>query len=158
MMIDHLTLTVRNLASASDFYAKALAPLGYSKQRDYGVVQGFGPEGKPAFWLKQGDAPQSVMHLAFRSRDRSSVDGFHAAALAAGATDEGAPGLREHYHPHYYGAFIVDPDGHHIEAVCHVPLGSTEGTVSARPSAAAVPKKKAPPKKKAAAKARRKKR
>jgi catechol 2,3-dioxygenase-like lactoylglutathione lyase family enzyme len=131
-MIDHLTLTVRDLQSASAFYTRVLAPLGYSKQSDYGVIQGFGPQGKPAFWIKQGPAPQSAMHLAFRSRDRAAVDGFHAAALGAGGKDDGAPGIREHYHPNYYGAFVIDPDGHHIEAVCHAPAGD-EKTVLARP-------------------------
>ena len=121
-MFDHLTLTVRNLQASAEFYGKALAPLGFSKQRDYGEILGFGPEGMPAFWLKEGSAPQSPLHLAFRARERKQVDGFHAAAMKAGEKDDGAPGLREHYHPHYYGAFIIDLDGHHIEAVCHVPV------------------------------------
>ena len=148
-MFDHLTLTVRDLQASSDFYAKALAPLGYSKQRDFGETLAFGPEGKPAFWLKQGPVPQSAMHLAFRSRDRRAVDGFHAAALKAGGHDDGAPGLREHYHPNYYGAFVIDPDGHHIEAVCHLP---DEATVIARPLR--VGKKKVASKKKKPARAK----
>lgn len=122
-MFDHLTLTVSDLQRSSEFYERALRPLGYTRQRDYGEVLAFGPEGRPAFWLKAGPTPQSSMHLAFRSRDRAGVDGFHAEALKAGAHDDGAPGLREHYHPHYYGAFVIDPDGHHIEAVCHLPMG-----------------------------------
>ena len=148
-IFDHLTLTVSNLQRSAEFYTAALAPLGFTRQRDYGEILAFGPEGMPAFWLKAGPAPQSPMHLAFGARERSAVDGFHAAALKAGAKDDGAPGLREHYHPNYYGAFIIDPDGHHIEAVCHVPVG-IHAAVKRKTAA----KKKAPAKKKAGKKKR----
>ena len=83
----------------------------------YGV--GLGRGGKPQLWLSQGEPPVSPLHIAFAARNRAEVDAFHAAALAAGGKDNGAPGLRPHYHPNYYGAFAIDPDGHNIEAVCH---------------------------------------
>jgi catechol 2,3-dioxygenase-like lactoylglutathione lyase family enzyme len=152
-IFDHLTLTVRDLQASSEFYARALRPLGLSKQRDYGEMLAFGPEGRPAFWLKAGPTPQSSLHLAFRTRDRAAVDGFHAEALKAGGQDDGAPGLREHYHPNYYGAFVIDPDGHHIEAVCHLPLGQQGPPAqTGKPRAAPKKKKKTRP----AAKAKRK--
>ena len=137
-MIDHLTLTVRDLGRAKSFYTSTLAPLGYGLIMDFGEMLGFGEPHKPFFWIKQGAAPQSPMHLAFRAKSRAAVDGFHQAALAASATDDGAPGLRPDYHANYYGAFIIDPDGHHLEAVSH---GDT-----------AAPKKAAPKKKSAAKK------
>jgi len=83
---------------------------------------GFGPPGKPAFWVGRGTGEAGRgMHIAFVATSRADVDAFHATALAAGAMDNGAPGLRPHYHPNYYGAFVIDPDGHNIEAVCHAP-------------------------------------
>jgi catechol 2,3-dioxygenase-like lactoylglutathione lyase family enzyme len=118
-MLDHITFTVRDLSRSKGFYTQALAPLGYAIRADYGEICGIGPEGKPAFWLKAGPVPTSPTHLAFKSADRAAVDAFYAAALAAGATDNGPPGLRPDYHVHYYGAFVIDPDGHPIEAVCH---------------------------------------
>jgi catechol 2,3-dioxygenase-like lactoylglutathione lyase family enzyme len=120
-VIDHLTLTVRDLARSRAFYEKALAPLGYLVRMDAPWGCGFGDAHKPYFWLRQGDPPSRPMHIAFAAPDRAAVDAFHAAALAAGAADDGAPGLRPHYHEHYYGAFVRDPDGHPIEAVCHRP-------------------------------------
>jgi catechol 2,3-dioxygenase-like lactoylglutathione lyase family enzyme len=119
-MIDHLTLTVRDFEGARRFYSAALEPLGYAVRMEFGQYLGFGPPGKPAFWIKPGSPTQS-MHLAFMARDRRSVDAFHAAALAAGARDNGPPGIRADYHPHYYGAFVIDPEGHNVEAVCHRP-------------------------------------
>ena len=125
-MIDHLTLTVRDVAASRDFYAKVLAPLGFALQMEFEGTYGFGTEIKPYFWLKQGATPTTPMHLAFKAKDRAAVDAFHAAALAAGAKDNGAPGVREIYHPNYYGAFVIDPhDGHPIEACCHFPPGSS---------------------------------
>jgi catechol 2,3-dioxygenase-like lactoylglutathione lyase family enzyme len=82
---------------------------------------GFGRQGKPDFWIAQRGTPQTDVHVAFVSPDRGTVDRFHAAALAAGGEDNGAPGLRPHYHEHYYAAFVHDPDGNNIEAVCHAP-------------------------------------
>ncbi len=118
-MIDHLTLTVRDLARSRSFYDAALAPLGYAVRMEFEGVLGLGLPGKPAFWLKQGEVPTQPMHIAFVAADRPAVDAFHAAALGAGAADNGAPGLRPDYHPNYYAAFVFDPDGHPIEAVCH---------------------------------------
>jgi catechol 2,3-dioxygenase-like lactoylglutathione lyase family enzyme len=119
-VIDHLTVSVQDLPSTRTFYAKVLAPLGYALKRDYGEIVGFGDERKPYLWIKQSGTPTTPQHLAFVARSRADVDAFHKAALEAGAKDDGAPGLREHYHPNYYGAFVIDPyNGHPIEAVCH---------------------------------------
>jgi catechol 2,3-dioxygenase-like lactoylglutathione lyase family enzyme len=118
-MIDHLTLTVRDASRSREFYVRALAPLGYAIRMEFGPMCGFGDDRKPYFWLKEGDPPTTPMHLAFRARRRRDVDAFHAAALAAGGKDNGGPGLRPDYHPTYYGAFVIDPDGHNVEAVCH---------------------------------------
>jgi catechol 2,3-dioxygenase-like lactoylglutathione lyase family enzyme len=117
-MIDHLTLTVRDVDRSVAFYTQALAPLGYRVLVEFDGVYGLGDE-KPSFWLKQDDPPTNPQHLAFAARRRADVDAFYEAALAAGALDNGPPGLREHYHPTYYAAFVVDPDGHPIEAVNH---------------------------------------
>jgi catechol 2,3-dioxygenase-like lactoylglutathione lyase family enzyme len=118
-MIDHLTLTVKSLAKSRAFYVKALAPLGYGITMKFDQMVGFGDKVKPYFFLKQGKKPQAPMHLAFAAKRRADVDAFHAAALRAGAKNDGSPGLRAEYHPNYYGAFVIDPDGHPIEAVCH---------------------------------------
>lgn len=131
-MIDHLTWTVRDIGRSKSFYSAALAPLGYGVVMEFEGMLGLGRPEKPFFWLKQGQTPTTPMHLAFRADDRRSVDAFHAAALAAGAQDNGPPGLRPDYHPNYYGAFVFDPDGHPIEAVCHFPPG---GKPRARPAA-----------------------
>jgi catechol 2,3-dioxygenase-like lactoylglutathione lyase family enzyme len=80
---------------------------------------GFGAAAKPFFWLGTGEPVKGVLHVAFTATDRAAVDAFYAAALKAGGTDNGAPGIRDYYHPNYYGAFVLDPDGHNIEAVCH---------------------------------------
>ena len=119
-MIDHLTLTVKDYARSKAFYAKALAPLGYQVVMEFGEACGLGPQGKPVFWIHPG-APTTPIHLAFSSPDRETVDAFYGAAMEAGVRDNGAPGLRPQYHPSYYGAFVYDPDGHNIEAVCHKP-------------------------------------
>jgi catechol 2,3-dioxygenase-like lactoylglutathione lyase family enzyme len=127
-MIDHLEVAVSNLARSKDFYARALAPLGYALMMEIGppVVTvrfaGFGDR-KPDLWLAERGANRPGLHVAFLARDRAAVDSFHAAALAAGGRDNGKPGLRPHYHANYYGAFVLDPDGHNIEAVCHKPPG-----------------------------------
>jgi catechol 2,3-dioxygenase-like lactoylglutathione lyase family enzyme len=125
-MLDHIGVPVRDLARSKAFYEKALAPLGYGvvMELDPSVTNGagfvgFGRPGKPQFWITTGKPLSGVLHVAFRSLDRAGVAAFHAAALAAGATDNGGPGLRPHYHPNYYGAFVFDPDGHNVEAVCH---------------------------------------
>ena len=118
-MIDHLGFAVSDIARAKAFYTAALAPLGYTLVRDVGDAFGLGPGGKPEFWIGKGVAAR--IHVAILAKDRETVDAFYAAAMKAGGTDNGAPGLRTHYHPNYYGAFVLDPDGHNIEAVCHNP-------------------------------------
>jgi catechol 2,3-dioxygenase-like lactoylglutathione lyase family enzyme len=118
-VIDHLKLHVADAARSKAFYEAALAPLGYKVVMEPvpGVVVGMGTR-FPDFWLAQSDAP-TVAHVAFRAEERAAVDAFHAAALAAGGTDNGAPGPRPQYHPGYYGAFVIDPDGNNVEAVHH---------------------------------------
>ena len=120
-MIDHIKLHVADAERSKAFYEHALAPLGHRVIMEpvAGVVVAFGTK-FPEFWITRSDAP-TVAHVAFRADDRGAVDAFHAAALAAGATDHGAPGVRTQYHPSYYGGFVLDPDGHNVEAVCHEP-------------------------------------
>ena len=117
-MLDHVGLQVSDYAKSKKFYQQTLAPLGYKLLMEFGEAAGFGKDGKPDFWISKGNAPQSV-HVAFVAPDHAVVDKFHKAALGAGGKDNGKPGLRKEYHPTYYGAFIRDPDGHNIEAVCH---------------------------------------
>ncbi|MBW3661145.1 MAG: VOC family protein [Gemmatimonadetes bacterium] len=119
-MIDHVTLNASDYARSREFYRKALAPLGWRVEMEFDEEIGFGVDGHPFFWLRCGEAASPV-HVAFRCADRARVDAFHAAALKAGGEDNGVPGLRPHYHDNYYGAFILDPDGNNIEAVCHRP-------------------------------------
>jgi len=126
-MLDHIGLPVGDYARSKSFYEKALAPLGYvlvmemqQDERD-AKAAGFGIGGKPDFWIGGEGKLNKPLHVALAASDRASVDAFHKAALAAGATDNGPPGLRPHYHPNYYAAFVLDPDGHNIEAVCHKP-------------------------------------
>lgn len=127
-MIDHLGFPVRDFASSRAFYLQALAPLGFGPVMDVTKEQtggyegtGFGPPGRAQFWVGSGDARGGSMHVAFEASSRAAVDAFYKAALAAGGRDNGPPGIRAHYHPDYYGAFVLDPDGHNIEAVCHEP-------------------------------------
>ena len=121
-MIDHAGFGVSDYARSKAFYEQALAPLGITLLMEpMGAAAGFGRDGKPFFWLEEGRARATEVHVAFEAPDRATVDAFHAAALAAGGTDNGAPGLREIYHPTYYGAYVLDPDGNNIEAVCHKP-------------------------------------
>ena len=127
-MLDHIGLPVRDLARSKAFYAAVLAPLGYGEVMALDPAMtggtgfvGFGRPGKPQFWITTGEPLSGVLHVAFMAPDRAAVGAFHAAALAAGARDNGGPGLRPHYHPTYFGAFVFDPDGHNIEAVCHRP-------------------------------------
>jgi catechol 2,3-dioxygenase-like lactoylglutathione lyase family enzyme len=122
-MLDHVILNVRNLARSRAFYEAALAPLGYQVVMAHPEGVGFGEGGKPDFWIALREPVHDKVHVAFHCKRRKAVDDFHAAALAAGGTDNGKPGLREHYHPSYYGAFVFDPDGNNIEAVCHDPRG-----------------------------------
>lgn len=126
-MIDHTGILVADIAKSRAFYAAALAPLGYSIHLDFGDAVGFGEGSGPGadpggdFWLARGEPCLPRTHIAFRAADPAVVAAFHAAALAAGATDNGAPGLRPRYHEGYYAAFVLDPDGYNIEAVCHLP-------------------------------------
>jgi catechol 2,3-dioxygenase-like lactoylglutathione lyase family enzyme len=122
-MFDHVGLNVRNYEASRAFYEQALAPLGWSVVMafDEWKAAGFGTSDKPEFWISQREPYGTGTHVAFPSPDRATVDAFHAAALAAGGTDNGPPGIREMYHPTYYGAFIHDPDGNNVEAVCHLP-------------------------------------
>ncbi len=120
-MLDHITLKVADFNRAAAFYDAALIPLGISKLWGEAQFCGYGSNGKPYFWIGAGPRPTSAAHVAFAAKDRATVAAFHAAALAAGGRDNGAPGLRPQYHPTYYGAFVLDPDGHNIEAVCHGP-------------------------------------
>ena len=121
-ILDHIAIGVSDLAASKAFYEQALAPLGVSLILEFPGAVGMGRDRKPEFWLRPGGGAERV-HIAFRSTDRATVDAFHAAALAAGGTDNGAPGPRPIYHPGYYGAFVLDPDGHNVEAVCHDPNG-----------------------------------
>ena len=119
VFIDHLTLPVRDLEASRRFYRTALAPFGVEEVEAWGGV-GWGPPGRVDFYIRQGE-PAAPLHLAFAASDRATVDAFHAAALAAGGTDNGPPGLRPHYHGNYYGGYAIDLDGHNVEAVCHAP-------------------------------------
>jgi catechol 2,3-dioxygenase-like lactoylglutathione lyase family enzyme len=117
-VIDHVKLFVSDFERSRDFYERALDPLGFRMMMEPAPgVAGFGA-GFPCFWIEEAQSATTA-HVAFRTEDRARVDAFHAAALAAGGTDNGAPGLRPQYHPSYYGAFVHDPGGNNVEAVCH---------------------------------------
>ena len=123
-MFDHIGVVVSDFAKSKAFYTQALASTGHSKVVEIMVdggrtpSAGFCHEDGSDLWISQG-TPTRPLHLAFRVSSRAAVDSFHAAALAAGGQDNGKPGLRVRYHPNYYGAYVLDPDGHNIEAVCH---------------------------------------
>ena len=121
MILDHIGLAVRDFGRSGTFFRRALAPL-----RIQTVLEGegwamLGRDGKPEFWIGVHGIPPGPIHIAFAAESREQVRAFHRAALAAGGRDNGAPGIRAKYHPDYYGAFVFDPDGHNIEAVCHNP-------------------------------------
>jgi catechol 2,3-dioxygenase-like lactoylglutathione lyase family enzyme len=127
-MLDHIGIRVTDVASAQAFYDAALAPLGVAvvlavsaKETGSQAYLGYGSEAKPYFWVGGGDTATRGLHVAFTTDSRQKVDAFYAAAMAAGGRDNGPPGIRAHYHPNYYGAFVLDADGHNIEAVCHLP-------------------------------------
>lgn len=129
-MIDHITFGITDFARSTTFYDQALAPLGIKRLFDVpmehsgGVnVTGYGDE-RPWFWIAEERATTGLLHVAFEARTHAEVDAFHAAAMRVGGVDNGAPGLRPHYHADYYGAFVLDPDGHNIEAVCHAGSGA----------------------------------
>jgi catechol 2,3-dioxygenase-like lactoylglutathione lyase family enzyme len=126
-IIDHVSLNVTDYGRSKAFYAQALAPLGITLVMEFGPAAGFG-RGKPELWIGGAKADFQTeeqveiitpIHVCLRARSRAEVDAFHVAALAAGGRDNGAPGIRAHYHPAYYGAFVLDPDGHNLEAVFH---------------------------------------
>jgi catechol 2,3-dioxygenase-like lactoylglutathione lyase family enzyme len=121
MIIDHIGFSVSDYGRSKAFFTAALAPLGISLLTEVMGWGGFGKDGKPAFWFGEKAGAQLPMHVCFGADSRAQVRQFYAAALEAGATDNGAPGIRAHYHPDYYGAFVIGPDGHNIEAVCHRP-------------------------------------
>jgi catechol 2,3-dioxygenase-like lactoylglutathione lyase family enzyme len=133
-MLDHVGFKVSDYERSKAFYLRALAPLGHGLVKEVTPQMtgtdsrhaGFGSNQKPAFWIgwDNGDTAgvtRGGLHIALAAESRAAVDAFHAAALAAGGVDNGAPGLRPQYHQNYYGAFVLDPDGHNIEAVCHSP-------------------------------------
>jgi len=120
-MIDHVTANVGDVDAAKEFYAKALEPLGYKLAMEFPGAAGFGGgEGIPDFWLGSHEE-RGAAHFAFSAPDRKTVDAFYEAAMAAGAEDNGAPGLRPQYHETYYAAYVHDADGNNIEAVTHRP-------------------------------------
>ena len=119
-MIDHVGVHVRDLAASRSFYEAALAPLGYAQAIEHGEQVGFvSPDRYPDFWISLREPVAGATHVAFRATDRATVDAFHAAALAAGATDNGAPGIRLDYGENYYGAYALDPDGNNVEAMTY---------------------------------------
>ncbi len=129
-MIDHLSFPVRSYETSKAFYLAALAPLGYAMVMEFPdparpggpqvKIAGMGAGQKPDLWFAEG-ATGAKLHIAIAARSRADVDAFYRAAIAAGGTDNGGPGVRAHYHPGYYGAFVLDPDGNNLEAVCHTP-------------------------------------
>jgi catechol 2,3-dioxygenase-like lactoylglutathione lyase family enzyme len=125
-MLDHTGITVSDWDASKRFYEAALKPLSIAivmevtaEQTGANAHAGFGIGNKPAFWIGNGPHVSGPAHFAFTAPSRAAVDAFYRAALAAGGRDNGAPGIREHYHPNYYGAFVLDPDGNNVEAVCH---------------------------------------
>jgi catechol 2,3-dioxygenase-like lactoylglutathione lyase family enzyme len=121
-MLDHVTIGVSDIERSKNFYDRALRPLGITRLYAEGErFAGYGGGSKAFFWIGWRDSPQTGAHIAFTAPDRAAVDRFHDEAMAAGGIDNGPPGLRLNYHPTYYGAFVLDPDGHNIEAVCHTP-------------------------------------
>lgn len=125
-MIDHTGVNVSDINKSKAFYLAALAPIGYRVLLEFpkevtqtAHVVGLGEEPKADFWVIEGSPQKPEIHVAFRAKSRRQVDEFYAAAIKAGGRDNGPPGIRAHYHPNYYGAFVLDPDGHNIEVVCH---------------------------------------
>jgi catechol 2,3-dioxygenase-like lactoylglutathione lyase family enzyme len=118
-MIDHIGLLVSDFTTSCEFYRPVLEALGFGLVEEHAQSAGFGPPGMPLFWIYQGHAARSEVHVALRATDRAEVEAFYTAAMAAGAVSNGAPGLRPEYHANYYAAFVRDPDGNNLEAVCH---------------------------------------
>lgn len=121
-MLDHVTIGVRDLQKAKEFYDRALCPLGIEcLYTDEDGFAGYGVNPRAFFWVGRRDDRQTSVHVAFAAQDRKTVDRFYEEALKAGGRDNGPPGIRAHYHPDYYGAFVLDLDGHNVEAVCRAP-------------------------------------
>jgi catechol 2,3-dioxygenase-like lactoylglutathione lyase family enzyme len=127
-MLDHIGFSVSNVKRSIEFYKAALAPLGITVMMELTAEQtgsyegaGFGSGGKAYFWIGKGKPVKAPTHVAFTADNRAMVQAFYEAAIKAGGKDNGLPGLRPHYHENYFGAFVLDPDGHNIEAVCHKP-------------------------------------
>lgn len=150
--LDHVGIQVSDYDKAVAFYDAALKPLGWAKLMEYkwdgGQACGYGTGGKPYLWLSSGGKTAPHVHIAFGAASRAAVDAFYQAAMGAGGTDNGPPGIREHYHANYYAAFVFDPDGHNIETVTHAPPGAAAKSRPARKTAA----KRAPARKPAARK------
>ncbi len=131
-MIDHLSTYATDFDRTRDFYTAVFAPLGYRQLMEFTKAEdedlpgrricAFGPDGNPAFWVIEVSMPYTPRHTAFCADSRAAVEAFHQAGLEAGGSDHGGPGVRPEYHPHYYGAFLIDPDGNNVEAVCHAPV------------------------------------
>lgn len=119
MIIDHIGLAVEDYEKSKAFFCKALAPLGIELVMEVHGWAGLGRNGKPELWFGTHSEKQAPMHIAFTAESRDQVTAFYHAALNAGGTDNGGPGIREIYHPDYFGAFVISPEGHNIEAVCH---------------------------------------
>ncbi|MCP4877594.1 MAG: VOC family protein [Gammaproteobacteria bacterium] len=120
-MIDHIGFVISDVKRSKEFYCKCLAPLGIELLVEFEGWVGYGRNGKPDLWFGADGEPHQPMHIAFDAGDRDTVDRFYQQGIEAGGQDNGTPGIRKIYHPHYYGAFLLDPDGHNIEAVCHKP-------------------------------------
>jgi catechol 2,3-dioxygenase-like lactoylglutathione lyase family enzyme len=148
--IDHTSLSVGDYEKSKAFYVAALKPLGVAVQMEFPMgatgdssVAGIGTPGKPFLWISSGGKTSPHLHIAFRAENRAQIDAFHAAAIAAGGTDNGPPGVRKMYHPNYYAAFVLDPDGHNIEAVTHTAPASPRKAAATRKTAKAKPARKA---------------
>ncbi len=124
-MLDHVIIEVSDIKKLKEFYVEVLKQLRYTIFMEFDDIIGFSVDDKPDFWLRTGIKTSPHVHVAFRALNRDVVDQFHTAALAAGAKDNGAPGIREHYHPNYYAAYVLDPEGHNIEVVCQDAAEST---------------------------------
>jgi catechol 2,3-dioxygenase-like lactoylglutathione lyase family enzyme len=159
-MIDHVGVRVQDFSRLVAFYREALAPIGYSVLMEFPDAAGLGTKGKPDLWIMKTDKTPHPTHVAISAAERAHIDAFHAAGLSAGGTDNGPAGLRPDYHPHYYAAFILDPEGNNIEVVCHDdPKAPTVKTSkkTAKAPAKVKAKSKAKPAKKIAKKAAAKK-
>jgi catechol 2,3-dioxygenase-like lactoylglutathione lyase family enzyme len=120
-VFDHIGIGVSNLQASKNFFLEALAPIGVGVAMEVSDAVGLGQGRKPSFWLGQAEGRPLPLHLAFIAQNRNQVSEFHRRALAVGGKDNGPPGVRPHYHAHYYAAFVIGPDGHNVEVVCHEP-------------------------------------